>query len=277
MRAALRIVFDVLVYRLRRLEMANLAAAVSVMLALGTALPDLLLRTVFGAGLNLLAYLTNDACDVEQDLAEGRAPEKTRFLYEHRRAALVSQLALFALLAAFALAYDPGLLLALVTGAGICWVYSAHLKRYPQVDIASMVLWGVAMPLVAFPLGNGLGWMLVIQLGLFSACFEAIQVLRDHDEDQRAGVHTTAVELGPKATVVLIRCFMLLAALYASLVLDRYVGPLLALVVLLPAPALAVPAAVTKYWNQVRLAQGLGWLGLLLGVFLRGDAHGWLM
>jgi len=277
MTAALRILFDVASYRLRRLEMANLAAAVAVMLALHTPWLDLVLRTAFGAGLNILAYLTNDYCDVEQDLAEGREPAKTRFLHEHMGAALAAQLGLGALLALAALLYDPGLLLALGLGAGVCWAYSAKLKALPAVDIFSMVVWGIAMPLIAFPLGNHLGWVLVLQLGLFSACFESIQVLRDHEEDVRANVRTSAVVFGPQATRRLARVFMLAAMLYGVLVVERYAGLALAVALLVPQPKVTEDAAaVSRYWNRIRLVQGLSWLALLAGVFLRGTNHGWL-
>ncbi len=277
MTAALRILFDVASYRLRRLEMANLAAAVAVMLALHTPWLDLVLRTAFGAGLNLLAYLTNDYCDVEQDFAEGRELSKTRFLREHLGAALGAQLGLGALLAAAALLYEPGLLLPLGLGAGVCWAYSAKLKALPAVDILSMVVWGISMPLIAFPLGNKLGWLLALQLGLFSACFESIQVLRDHDQDARAGVRTSAVVFGPEATRRLVRICMLLAMLYGVLVVDRYAGLALAVALLVPQPGAAEDTgAVSRYWNRIRLVQGLSWLALLTGVFLRGTNHGWL-
>lgn len=275
MLAAFRIVFDVVVYRLRRFEMANLVAAVAIMLALGTRPVDLVIRTLFGAGLNVLAYLTNDYCDVEQDLAEGRAPAK--FLSEHLGAALGAQIGLALILAGIAVWYDRGLLVALGVGAGICWAYSARLKARPIVDILSMVVWGISMPLVAFPLGNQLGWLLVLQLGLFSACFETIQVLRDRDEDVRADVRTTAVAFGAERTRWLARGFMLLAMIYALLVLDRYVGLLLVLPVLVPIPVQVTPQAMSRYWNRIRLTQGLSWLGLLGGVFVRGTNHGWLL
>ncbi|MEZ4374765.1 MAG: UbiA family prenyltransferase [Polyangiaceae bacterium] len=275
MPAAFRIVIDVVAYRLRRLEMANLVAAVAIMIALGTRPIDLVVRTAFGAGLNVLAYLTNDYCDVEQDLAEGRGPAK--FLSQHLGAALGAQVGIALILASVAVWYDAGLLVPLVLGAGICWAYSARLKARPVVDILSMVLWGVAMPLVAFPLGNKLGWLLVIQLGLFSACFETIQVLRDRDEDVRANVRTTAVAFGAERTRLLARVFMLIAMAYALLALDRYVGLLLVVPVLVPIPRAFSADAMSQYWNRIRLTQGLSWLGLLAGVYFRGTNHGWLL
>ena len=72
MLSALRILFDVVVFRLRRLEMANLAGAVSVMLALRLPVSDVVLRTGFALLLNVLAYLTNDYYDLEPSAAAFR-------------------------------------------------------------------------------------------------------------------------------------------------------------------------------------------------------------
>src|SRR5437899_3138048 len=88
MGAAFRILGDVLVYRIRKLEMANLVAVVAILVALRRPIDDTVVRTGFAVLLNLLAYLTNDYCDLEHDLATGREREKTLFLYEHRSAAL---------------------------------------------------------------------------------------------------------------------------------------------------------------------------------------------
>ena len=59
-RAALRIVGDVAVYRLRRLEMANLGGAVTIGLVLGLAPGDLALRVAVAVVLNLLVYLNRE-------------------------------------------------------------------------------------------------------------------------------------------------------------------------------------------------------------------------
>ena len=59
---------------------------------------------------------------------------------------------LAAALAAFALAYDWGLLVPLIAGGGICVWYSARLKHRPFWDIATMVVWGTSMPLCGAPI-----------------------------------------------------------------------------------------------------------------------------
>lgn len=273
MLTALRILLDVVVFRLRRLEMANLAGAVSVMVALRLPLADMAVRTGFALLLNLLAYLTNDYCDLERDLKTGRAEDKTRFLAAHRQAALGVQLGLGVVLAALALAWSPGLLLAAALGEGLCWLYSAKVKRVAFADVAVMAVCGGAMALVAVPLDRPLGWLLVAELGLFSGAFELIQVLRDRQEDADNGVVTTAVKLGERATLALTRGWMLLAAVFATLTLQRWVGPALALATLVPYGA----SGAKPYWNRVRLVFGLVWLGIIVSITLTGRSDGLLL
>lgn len=274
MRAALKILADVLAYRLKKLEMANMVAAVAIMLALRLGPADVAVRTGYALGLNLLVYLTNDYYDVERDLSGQRAYDKTIYLKEHLGEALGAQVALVALLAVVALSWDIGLLIPLTFGAGICWLYSARLKRVPYADVIAMALWGVAMPLVAVPLRSGIGWLLVIELGIFSACFELIQVARDYGEDRAAGIRTTGVTLGPARCLAVARIGLVLSAVYAVVLLQRWIGLLLLAAALLP-----VGKDVARYWNRVRFLLGSVWLGILAWVFMTGGAaglvHGW--
>src|ERR1700755_942845 len=95
--AAVKIVVDVLVFRLRKLEMANLAAATSIALTLGLSWTTVAWRTLFALVLNVLVYLNNDYIDVAVDLQAGnKDAQKSRFLADNMRAALVAQLALLA-------------------------------------------------------------------------------------------------------------------------------------------------------------------------------------
>lgn len=267
--AALKILTDVLVYRLRRLEMANLVAAVAIMLALRLPWVEVGVRSVFALLLNLLAYLTNDYYDVERDLAGGRDEKKTRFLAEHRPAALGAQFGLAVMLAAIALVHDLGLLLALVGGAGLCWLYSAKLKRTAYFDVLAMALWGATMPLAGVPLGNSTGLWLLGELALFSAAFELIQVARDSDEDRAAGIVTTGVALGARRCLLASRVAMVLAALYAMGVLHRFLGIGVLVAALLP-PGDDIP----RYWNRVRLTLGIVWLATLAWVASMGGLAG---
>jgi 4-hydroxybenzoate polyprenyltransferase len=268
--AAFRILWDVASYRLARLEMANLGGAVAVMLALRLSFADIVVRTGFAFLMNLLAYLTNDYYDIERDLASGRANQKTQFLAEHRGAALGAQIVLTLVLAGIALWWSPGLLVALAAGAGLCWLYSAKLKRVPYVDVVLMGLCGAGMALVAVPLDRALGWYLVIQLGLFSACFELIQVLRDRGDDEREGVRTTAVRLGEARTLGILRVLMIVSAVFASFELNRFIGPILVFAVVVPFD----PARAQQYWNRVRLVFGVTWLGIVSWILYTGSAYG---
>ena len=273
MPAALKIIVNVAVFRLKKLEMANMFAAVAIMLALRLDWDDMALRFGFGLLLNLLAYLTNDYCDVDQDLASPNKNTKSvRFLKEHMGAALGAQIGLAVVLAGIAIWWSPGLLVALVAGAGICWVYSWKLKRLPYVDVLAMITWGAAMPLVGVPLDSALGWILLGQLALFSACFESIQVIRDHDEDVTSGVRTTAVRLGVPATRILLRAFMVLSAAYATLLIHRWIGLALLLALVLPLHK----ERADVFWNRQRAIMGVVWLALIGWVFLFGETHGWL-
>jgi 4-hydroxybenzoate polyprenyltransferase len=273
--AGIKIVADVVAYRLRKLEMANLAAAASIALALRLAWGEVLLRTAFAFGLNVLVYLNNDYFDVADDLqAASKDSAKSRFLADHMPAARAAQWVLLCTLALAALTdRGAGLLLPLLFGSGACFWYSAQLKRRPWADILSMMVWGVSMPMCGAPLGSALGVALALQLGLFSGVFETIQVLRDRDEDERQGLRTTAVVLGPRRTLMLARALMVAASAYALLVMQ----PIAALISM---SALLVPFrehAAERYWNQVKLVCGCAWLVISAFIYSAGHSGGLLL
>lgn len=272
MRAALQILWQVASYRLRRLEMANMGGALAILLALRAPPDEIAVRLGFALLLNLLVYLNNDFHDLASDLrSPGRDDAKTRYLRDHRGAAIGAQLGLVAALAAIAALWDLGLLLPLCAGGGVCWLYSARLKHVPCADIPAMTLWGAAMLTVAFPPDDVLGWTLAGLLGLYSGVFEAIQVIRDHDGDLRAGVRTTAVALGVPRTLLLVRSLLVVGGLAAALV----VHPLAAL---FPALATALPLGrPERYWNQIRVLLGLSFLLSAAWVHQTGATAGLLV
>jgi 4-hydroxybenzoate polyprenyltransferase len=274
MLVGLKIVADVVGYRVRKLEMGNLPAATSIALALYLPITDIVLRTLFAFVLNVLVYLNNDYVDVDIDLASAdKDNEKTRFLAAHKRAALVAQWVLVGLLTAAALVYDRGLFVALIGGGGICVWYSAYLKRRPGVDILAMAIWGVTMPLCGSPAQSALGWGMALQLGLVSGVFETIQVMRDADEDaEEEGVRTTGVVLGQARTLILARVLMVVTTAYAALVMHPAIA-------VLSAFALAVPFTkddIERYWTRVKLVYGFTWLAICALVFLEGRTAGLL-
>jgi 4-hydroxybenzoate polyprenyltransferase len=272
--AALRIVAGVIVYRLRKLEMFNLAGAGSIAVALHLPVLDIAARTAFCFVANALVYLNNDYIDLQIDLnSADKDASKARFLADNKRAALFAQFILLGLLVVAALLYDPGLLVPLIAGVGICVWYSASLKRKPFVDIIAMMIWGVAMPLCGSPVSSELGWLMALQLGLFSGVFETIQVMRDADADAaEAGVNTTGVYLGTARTLWLARALMLLCVVYALLVLQPWAAAVLLIALLLPFTA----ARIEQYWNRVKLTYVVAWLIIFAWIFFRQQRAGLL-
>jgi len=252
--AELHILADVAVYRIRRLEMANLAGAAALALALQLPFDELAIRLVFGLLLNLLVYLNNDFHDREVDLvASGREHDKTEFLVANVGAAIRAQLGLVAILLGLAIAWGGGLWMPLVVGGGVCWAYSAVLKRRPVVDVLAMMIWGVAMPMVGVPEDRlSVALPLLLLLGLYSGVFESVQVLRDHEPDRAHGVRTTAVALGPARTAVLVRVLGLASAVFAA----KSFGIVVAVPTFVAAALPIRGHTPEKVWNRMRLLCG---------------------
>lgn len=269
MAAALRILFDVAVFRLRRLEMANIGAAVAVAVACRASAAEVCARLAFAFVLNLFVYLNNDWFDLEEDLASPNKDQvKNTFLAAHRGEARLAQFGLVGLLAAFATFWGGGLWWPLVVGGGVCVAYSAALKRHPGIDIVAMILWGAAMPTVGLLPGHPEAWPLIAQLALFSGAFESIQVLRDREDDAKAGVRTTAVVLGETRTRALVRLMLALSAVYAALAFEWWLAV---------APALAALAPmrsdrVVDDWHRTRVLLGLTFFAEVALVYMRGPA-----
>ena len=271
--AGLRIVTGVIVYRIRKLEMANLAAATSIALALGLPLPDVFARTLFAFALNALVYLNNDYIDIQIDLnSADKDAEKSAYLAAHKGAALLAQWVLAALLVGGALVYDRGMLVPLVAGGGICFWYSAQLKRRPYWDIGAMIVWGITMPLCGAPLTNPDGLWMALQLGLFSGVFETIQVMRDADEDREEGVRTTGVVLGKRRTLFLARAQMVACSLYAALFMLPWAAAISVVALFVPFSE----TSIERYWTRVKLVYGVAWLVLCAWVFWTGHRAGLL-
>jgi 4-hydroxybenzoate polyprenyltransferase len=271
--AGLRIVGGVIAYRIRKLEMANLAAATSIALALGLPWHDVLVRTLFAFVLNALVYLNNDYIDIQIDLnSSDKDAEKSEYLAAHKGAALSAQWALGVLLVGVALAYDRGLLVPLIAGGGICFWYSAQLKHRPYLDIGAMIVWGFTMPLCGTPITHPAGLWMALQLGLFSGVFETIQVMRDADEDAEEGVRTTGVALGKRRTLSLARVQMVACSLYAALIMLPWAAAVSALALVVPFSE----QSIERYWTRVKLVYGVSWLVVCAWVFWTGQLSGWL-
>lgn len=255
--AVSKIIADAVWYRLRRLEMANLAGIASIAVAMRLPWPEVVHRAGFGLLINAIVYLHNDVVDVAADLrADNRHRHATRFLYDHRKAGHTA-LGVLAASAAIVGAWGgPGLLACGALGAGLGVVYSRWLKRKAGWDLVSMALWGGAMVSIGFPAHRGLGWLLAGHLALVSAVFEALQVVRDHDSDRGAGIRTAAVALGVERVRSVARVAMTLNALYCGL----FLHPALAALAL---GALACPIRVAwadTDWRRIKAVYGVTWL-----------------
>lgn len=292
MYAAVRIVAMVVVDRLKKLEMANMAAAASIAIALHPRLLDVVLqaniiniisdpdvldvvmRVGFAFLLNALVYLNNDYIDVEIDLnSSDKDTSKAQHLADNIKAAFWAQILMAVALAAAALLLDLGLLVALVVGGGVCWWYSAVLKRRPYVDVIAMMVWGVTMPLCGAPVDSLLGWMMAGQLGLFSGVFESIQVMRDADDDAKEeDVRTTGVVLGKAKTLILARVIMVFVTAYAALFMHPLAGFISGSAFLIPFNE----ARIAEYWTRVKMIYGVTWLFICGWIFLNGHSAGLL-
>ena len=252
--------------------MANLAASASLMIAVALPWSDMLVRMLFGLLLNLFVYLTNDAYDIEADLASPRKDhDKARFLDAHRRAVRLAQAGLLAALGAVA-AWSAGLMITYLVAVPLCWLYCARLKRAAGFDLVTIVACTVSGTMLAFPLDSALGWVLAVQLGLFSASFQTIQMIRDHDDDRAFGTRTTAVALGVPRTAALERVVVVVSAAYAIVLVHRWLGLLILLAAVLPFDA----AQAARQWNRVRAIFGVAWLGIVAWVVWRGATYGLL-
>ncbi len=271
--AALRVVLDTAAYRLKQREAGNLVTSLTLALALSLPVRDLAVRFTFGVVLNLFVYLVNDLLDVHVDLrAPGREQARVQFLAEHLREGWAAVAVLTLAAAALAAWHSAGLVASLAATAVIIPVYTRFLKRVPLADLGAMTAWGFSMALVGAPLDSPAGLRFAGLLAILCTITEAVQVLRDHDSDHAAGVRTTAVALGPRATAWVARALVVGAAAYASLCLSRHLGALFLLGLLVPLSA----ARAAKSWDAFRLVFGVSWLALLAHYHRLGRLDGWL-
>jgi 4-hydroxybenzoate polyprenyltransferase len=259
--AAARIAWQAAVYRVKKREANNLLTTFSLMLALGLPAGEIALRTLIAALLNVYIYLMNDYFDVEIDLASSKKDlEKTRFLADHRGAALVALLALGSVLLAISGWHSLFMVGVLFANTAIVLVYSAWLKRIPVVDLFLMSLWGASMAAVGVPPERPQAWALVGLLALLCSSFEVIQVIRDEADDREAGIVTTAVLLGSGRTAWVFRTIVGLSAAYGLLV----VGSWLSLGFLLGALLPLQQERAARSWDLARLLFGAVWVGILV-------------
>jgi 4-hydroxybenzoate polyprenyltransferase len=266
--AALRIIWDALLSRVRRREANNALTTITLMVAFHLPWIDVAYRAVYAVVLNIYIYLMNDYFDVELDLASPQKDQtKARFLAEHKGAAAGALGGLGLVLLGAAAVHSWLLVVALGVNSAIVLVYSAWLKRKPMVDVVTMGLWGVSMALVGLPAASsGLGWRLVGLLGLLCSCFEIIQVVRDEPGDRVTNIVTTAILLGARGAAWLFRALVVASAVYGGLLLFGRVPVAAALLVAAVLPL--TPERADRTWDLCRLLFGAVWASLLAQVYL---------
>jgi 4-hydroxybenzoate polyprenyltransferase len=273
--ASLRIIGQSFGYRLRMREANNLAVSVSMMVAFGLPWLDVLYRCVYALVLNVYVYLINDYCDIEVDLASvDKDQPKTRYMAEHRGAALGALVGLGAVLLGGALLHSwlmTGellgswlLLVAFASNTVVVGLYSAWLKRVPVADLLMMALAGGTMTIVGLPEDRLIGWKLLGLLSLICTAFEVIQVIRDEPQDRAAGITTTAVLFGVRKSAAIYRIIMAAAAVYTVQVVGSLVGLALLAVVFLPMS----PSRAARTWDWVRVISGGVWIVLMAQIYL---------
>jgi 4-hydroxybenzoate polyprenyltransferase len=269
-----KLIADVVIYRIKKREMANLFASISLMLLSSFPISEMAIRVFYGLCLNALVYFVNDYYDVEIDLQNPkRDRERVLFLSNHRFHALFSLFFLFFLLFLWALFYSKGLFIPLMGGVITCWLYSSWLKKVPIADIVSMALWGGIMSTTGIKPDSTHGWLLIAQLALFSACFESVQTIRDRLGDKSAGIKTTAVFLGITGARNLTKVLICLSSVYAILFLHRILGFFIAV------PAFFLPIEQEKteiFWNRIRVIFGLTWLAMILHFYIDKSTFGFI-
>jgi 4-hydroxybenzoate polyprenyltransferase len=263
-RAAVRIVVEAAVYRIRKHEAGNLFGTVSLLVARGATLPELAVRTTFAAILNLFIYLLNDVYDVRLDIdAPNKERGKSEFLARHRGAAALALALMFAVLLAMAVLHARILVVALLVNVALDFVYSGGLKRVPFVDVLLNAAWGFSMTLCGVLQRDlHVSLRLAAFMGLVAASFEVIQVTRDEPADRAAGLRTTGTVLGPAGCRWLFRALVLGATAYAVLVLHSWAALALLFALFLP----FTPARASRSWDLARVLFGLVWIALLLRV-----------
>ena len=262
-----RIIADTAAYRLKKREAGNLVTSITLAVAIGLSAGDVAHRLLFGIVLNLFVYLVNDCFDVEVDAhAEGRDRARTQFLATHLASGVASTIVLALICAVIAALHSRALLLVLAINIVVIIAYSRVLKRTPLLDLLCMAAWGASMALVGAPLDNPNALRLVGLLALLCIVTEGVQVIRDVDSDRSAGIRTTAVALGVPTTALITKVCAVLAALYATLAVHRFLGPILFLAVV---PRLDTEHA-SRTWDRLRILFGVTWLAIMAYLYLTG-------
>ncbi|MEW6443651.1 MAG: UbiA family prenyltransferase [bacterium] len=267
LRVSYRLLSGTILDRLRRLEANSLITNFTLLLAFRFGLLDLSIRLGVTFLLNVFVYFINDFIDVQIDLASGTKDRaKALYLQEHRRTAFALIACGSAGLLLLTLFYSRSVCFGVVLALLTTFLYTDYFKNIPFLDIAGCFVWGIAMAWPAIPDFSWEGIRLVLLIGIFAACFEVVQCVKDFDSDRASGLRTTPVVLGIPKAFLIARSLYVLSAIYTVLVLGQIQGAALLLPILF-----STKQKAESYWLKLRLVFGAVWLLIMARLFFGGQ------
>jgi 4-hydroxybenzoate polyprenyltransferase len=255
---------DAIVDRLRRMEANSLVTNFLLLAAFHFPFLDFAVRMLVTFVLNTLVYFINDFIDVEIDLAaENKDHRKALYIQRHKKTAFALIVCLSAGLILSTLFYSRSVCFGVILALWVIFLYTDYFKNMPFLDVFGCFVWGVAMAWAAIPDFSAQGVRLILLIGLFTACFEIVQCVKDYEFDKKFQLRTTPIVIGIPKAFWLLRALLVAASLYAVFVLGFKLGFLLLLPIFF-----RTDQRMEIYWMKLRVVFGVVWLALMVRQFL---------
>ncbi len=263
LRVSYRLLSDSILDRLKRMEANSLITNFMLLLAFHFPFVDIVIRMAITFVLNVLVYFINDFIDVEIDLA---SPEKdhskARYLKEHKRKAFALIVGVSGALLILSLLYSPSVCFGVILALLIIFYYTDYLKNMAYFDVIGCFVWGVAMAWPAIPDFSPQGIKLILLIGLFTACFEIVQCVKDYEFDKKYDLRTTPIVIGISNSFIVARVLYVFSTLYAIFVLGQPQGILLLVPIFY-----RTDQDMATYWMKLRVVFGIVWLSIMVRFF----------
>lgn len=257
---------DAIVDRLKRMEANSLVTNFLLLAAFHFPLADFAARMLVTFVLNTLVYFINDFIDVEIDLAaDNKDRRKALYIQRNKKTAFALIVCLSASLILSTLFYSRSVCFGVIVALWVIFLYTDYFKNMPFLDVFGCFVWGMAMAWAAIPDFSTQGVRLILLIGLFTACFEIVQCVKDYEFDKKFQLRTTPIVIGIPNAFLLLRALLVLAALYTVFVLQSKIGFLLLLPVFF-----RTDQRMEIYWMKLRVVFGAVWLALMVRQFLGG-------
>lgn len=259
-----KLLSDAIVDRLKRMEANSLVTNFLLLAAFHFPFLDFAVRMLVTFVLNTLVYFINDFIDVEVDLAaENKDHRKALYIQRHKKTAFALIVCLGAGLILGTLFYSRSVCFGVIVALWVIFLYTDYFKNMPFLDVFGCFVWGVAMAWAAIPDFSAQGVRLILLIGLFTACFEIVQCVKDYEFDKKYQLRTTPIVIGIPKAFLLLRVLLVAASLYAVFVLRFKFGLLLLLPIFF-----RTDQRMEIYWMKLRVVFGVVWLGLMVRQFL---------